>query len=419
VDAVILSRALDDLLKHHDVLRSRFRRVAGEWSEHVPETAPSVPVVISTDDQTEAIAAAQHLIDLESGRLMAAALINGSDGRPAQLLLVIHHLVVDGVSIRVLLEDLESAYRGRVEGVALILPPRTTSFRRWAHSLLTFARTAQVQRQIDYWRSVPDEAAATIPTGLVMRNDNIPAPASLTLELPADLTERLVRDLPRTRGVSAQHLFLAAFLLTWQRLTGCLELQLDLEGHGREPIDDVSDVSRTVGWFTTIYPVRFALSADPGIILDGVRRRLDEVPDHGIGYGLLRYLSNDSCLADLPQSAIAFNYLGRFERSSADDRVFGIPLEAPKILHSDHVVGRYALELIVTVVADRLLLEVRYRRDKFDETTIRSLLYGNAAALRELVDVLSGAIRATGDFPLAKLTPGQLDLVRQQVGDGR
>jgi non-ribosomal peptide synthase protein (TIGR01720 family) len=418
VDAAVLSRALGDLLVHHDVLRSRFRRADGRWVQHVPETAPDVPVLVVAGDTAQAIAAAQRCIDLESGPMAAAALISAAPQRPARLLLAVHHLVVDGVSVRILLADLETAYRARRNGTQPVLPPRTTSFRRWAQALRQFAGTPQIRRQAGYWQSVPHAEAVVVPADRPIAVDTMASAKVLTTSLTPELTRRLVRDLPRTRGVPAQQVLLAAFLLAWHRRTGRPELQLDLEGHGREAIDDVSDVSRTVGWFTSIYPVRFALSGDPSTVLDRVRRKLDEVPNRGIGYGLLRYLGGDPDLAELPQSAVSFNYLGRFEPAGRSDAVFGMPVEVPTVLQSDRAVRRYALEIIATVAGERLLLEWRYNAAAFDEATIRSFLHGQAAAVGELLDAAGGTGDGTGHFPLATLPQSQLDLVRRQMQDG-
>ncbi|MFG1889109.1 condensation domain-containing protein [Micromonospora sp. NPDC049051] len=421
VDTDILRHALRDVLDHHDALRSRFACQDGRWTQKVPAEAPTAEVIVVDNGSLEdAIAHAQRCIDLTDGRLVAAALIRGCDG-PPRLLLAVHHLVVDGVSLRILIEDLQTAYCARAAGDVPKLPPKTASMRSWATSLHRYAASPYITDQLNYWRSVPAAEAAALPTDHAGATDTMATCASITASLDAECTNRLVQQVPRISGVQAQHVLLASLLIAWAGRTGRRELQIDLEGHGREPIDDTSDVSRTVGWFTSIYPVRLELHGPAVAVLDRVRRHLDTIPDRGIGYGLLRYLTpaGDGGLAALPQSQMSFNYLGRFDQPVGANSVFGVPVEVPTVLQSDRATRRYALEIVATVSVDRLMVEWRYNRLAFEEATIRGLVDAQLAAVTELVTELSQPTPNPSEFPLSRLAPQQLSAVRRQLrGDG-
>ncbi|WP_232534334.1 condensation domain-containing protein [Plantactinospora sp. KBS50] len=311
------------------------------------------------------------------------------------------------------------------DGRPVRLPARTTSFRRWSQALRRHALSRPVCDQLPYWQAVPNGDATAVP-GRSGGANLVAQRATVTAVLDAADTARLTYDVPRAAGVSVHQLLLTALLVAWHGEFGCTALQVDVEGHGREPIDAGPDVSRTVGWFTSVYPVTFDIVAggDPLAVLAVVRSRLDAVPDRGLGYGLLRYCADPEIgerLSALPQSQLSFNYLGRFEGPSDEGAVFGVPLEIPTVLQRPEAPRRYQLEVAATVAAGQLTLEWVYGTESLDQATVRSVLDRQVAAVRTLAERLLADPRAAGrsgtPFPLASLSHDQLAAIsRRTVG---
>ncbi|MFD8160369.1 condensation domain-containing protein [Streptomyces malaysiensis] len=442
LDPELLHRALCAVAAHHDVLRSAFRQDAAGggdgWRHEVRSAAPDPPLTVVRLPEEDgaarraredaAVESAQRSLDLADGPLVAAVLLQEDDGPagPGRLVLVAHHLVVDGISLRLLTDDLERAYRALEGGREPILPARTTSFRRWAQLLRRWADHPDVAGQLPYWRSVPDASAAALPftapdePGEGPRANTIGRSATVRRRLGQDVTEALLRDAP-ARGLSPLNLLLAALLRAWPRSPGATELQLDLEAHGREVVEGGANVSRTVGWFTSIFPVRLPLPSAAGgdpaeEVADEVATvggRLDAVPHRGLGYGLLRYLSGapGARLAELPQSRLSFNYLGRFERS-VDDAVFGAPAQVPSVLQSPDAPRRYLLELVVTAVERELVVELTHARDQLPDEAAEALTETYVRHIGELTRQATGGTGArTGG-----VAEDQLAAIKRRMG---
>ncbi|WP_344940885.1 amino acid adenylation domain-containing protein [Actinomadura miaoliensis] len=336
-----LTAAWQAVLDHHDMLRLRLDvddngAGAGEWrpvvrpvgdvraDDHVTRVdvagldADKLAAVI-----TEQALAARDRLDPRAG---AVARLVWFDAGTAQgrLLVMLHHLVVDGVSWRVLLPDLVTAWAGGA------LEPVGTSFRRWAQRLTAAASDPARAGELDTWLDIVDGPDQRIADRALDPRVDIAARArSLTLGLPADVTAPLLTDVPaafhgRVNDVLLTGLALAAVQHRRRRGGRGTSVLVDLEGHGREDVIPGVDVTRTVGWFTSIHPVRL----DPGTVEPGeiraggpalgtalkkVKEQLREIPDNGIGYGLLRHLDPAAAeeLAALPPAQLAFNYLGR------------------------------------------------------------------------------------------------------------
>ncbi|NDZ58157.1 amino acid adenylation domain-containing protein [Streptomyces anulatus] len=339
------TEVLDAVLRHHAVLRARIDLDTGTFVIPEPEAGPAPALdegPPGTGTSPEAMArevdelAAR--LDPSQGLMVRARSYPGNAGEPGRLLLVVHHLAVDGVSWRILLDDLAQAWNDVSRGCVPDLPPATTSFRSWAHALgrQASARTAE----LPLWAGIlaaPDRLP--VPAG-----HRLPAPASglagpSALGTVAD-ARHLVRTLdgPHTRtlltgaaerhGARVQDLMLTALaraVREWSGRDG-VDFAAHVEGHGREQqIEDGADLSRTVGWFTSLYPVRLTATATerPGDTLARTRDHLARLPDSGIGYGLLRYAAQPPAgppreVTDGPGAPlVAFNYLGRFGTAPA------------------------------------------------------------------------------------------------------
>jgi non-ribosomal peptide synthase protein (TIGR01720 family) len=261
--------------------------------------------------------------------------------RPGLLLLTIHHLCVDGVSWRILVPDLAAAWEAIARGLEPALGPRGTSLRGWSQRLVAEAGNPARLSELAFWTDMLNKPSLVLVDEPhdVDRDTIIPA-RQLTLTLPTAVTEALLTSVPAAFHAGINDVLLTGLVVAivqWRQRqrgsTGHAAVLLDIEGHGREEIFPEVDLSRTVGWFTSLYPVRLdpggaidlaeAMTGGPalGRVLKLIKEQLRAVPDNGLGYGLLRYLNPQTSarLRALPQPQIGFNYLGRFPAAAETD----------------------------------------------------------------------------------------------------
>jgi non-ribosomal peptide synthase protein (TIGR01720 family) len=332
-------------------------------------------------------------------------------------------MVVDGVSWRILLEDLQSAYRQHQQGQPSQLPPRTTAFQQWAARLATYAQSASVQAELTYWLAPARRRVGRLPLDDPFGANTVADAAVVTLALSADETHALLRDLPQVYRTQINDALLAALALVARDWMGAPALLLDLEGHGREDIFADVDLTRTVGWFTTRYPVLLELpaGADAGSALKAVKEQLRAVPQHGLGYGLLRYLSPNAAqraqLAALPQAELSFNYLGQIDQGVELAGLFAPAPEDSGPARSPRHSREYLLEINAFSAAGQLQVSWIYSR-RHSGATIARWADAYMAALRQLIAHSrapdSDSVTAS-DFPLAQLSQDELDELLGQV----
>ncbi|WHX16504.1 non-ribosomal peptide synthase/polyketide synthase [Streptomyces malaysiensis subsp. malaysiensis] len=287
--------------------------------------------------------AARERLDLDAGRLVQVVWFDRGADTPGLLLLLVHHLVVDGVSWRILVPDLAEAYRAVSAGREAELQPVGTSLRRWARRLTEAAARPARAAEAAWWQQVLRPGDPLLGRrALDPARDTYGSAAHLTVTLPVAVTEKLLTRVPSVFTAEVNDVLLTAFALAWARWRGRgaggaggrpAGVLLDLEGHGREEdLVGAVDLSRTVGWFTSLYPVRidpgaadltdaFAGGPAAGEAVKRIKEQLRAVPDKGIGYGLVRHLNAGTArgFTGLPEPQVAFNYLGRFTVADAEE----------------------------------------------------------------------------------------------------
>ncbi|MEU8877096.1 amino acid adenylation domain-containing protein [Streptomyces javensis] len=348
-----LRSALQTVLDHHDALRMRLRRTGGVvWSLEVPERgAVRVADCLRRVDLTgldeerararmaEETKGAWDRLDPEAGLMLQAVWFDAGPDVSGRLLLTVHHLAVDGVSWRILLPDLTAAWSAQTDGGASGLDAVGTSFREWAQRLSDAAQRPERIEELKFWLDTlaePDAALADRP--LDPRRDITATAKRLLLTLPAEETSALLTTVPAAFHARINDVLLSAFaaaVAQWRAQRGhqAGHVLVNLEGHGREELDEGVDLSRTVGWFTSLFPVRLdpgphdwaeyrAGGPATGRVLKRVKEQLRALPDNGIGFGLLRYLNPQTApvLSRLPEPQISFNYLGRFPGAVATEK---------------------------------------------------------------------------------------------------
>ncbi len=425
-----LTNAVRQLLAHHDALRLHFVRTPIGWQQQASQTAqPAISYLdlsaLPQPTKTPAVelvaTAAQTSLDLANGPLLRVFYIELGADQPARLLLIGHHMVVDGVSWRILLEDLQAAYRQHQQGQPSQLPPKTTAFQRWAQHLATYAQSDSLRAELAYWLAPARRRVGRLPLDDAFGSNTVADAAVVTLALNADETHALLRDLPQVYRTQINDALLAALALVARDWMGTPALLLDLEGHGREDLFADVDLTRTIGWFTTIYPVLLELSAgaDAGTALRAVKEQLRAVPQHGIGYGLLRYLSHDAAqLAALPQAELSFNYLGQLDQGLELAGLFAPAPEDSGPARSPRQRREYLIEINAFSAGGQLQVSWTYSARRHSRATIARWADAYMAALRELIahgHAPDGGDVTPSDFPLAQLSQDELDELLGQV----
>ncbi len=430
LDSAALRGAVDALQRHHDALRLRFAREAdGGWRQWTAPAGDPAPVErvdlagVDAGGRADALAAAadraQASLDLAAGPVFRVVLFDlGAEG--SRLLFCVHHLAVDGVSWRVLLEDLATAYRLRRCGEPVRLPPKTTSFRAWAERLAEHAASPAALAEAGYWRGVASGPAPALPRDLHGENPE-GGGRIVTVELTAEETRALLVEVPPVYRTQANDVLLAALARALGGWTGADEVRVDVEGHGREPLFADVDLSRTTGWFTSIFPVRLDArpALDAGELLVAAKERLRAVPRRGIGYGILRYLAGAAGVAVDPD--VSFNYQGQLDASFGADALFRPAAEAPGATRHPGARRRYLLDVVAAVVDGRLRVRWHYGAAVHRPATVEALAERYAAALRAIVAHcrLPGAGgRTPSDFPLAGLDAAALGGLAAATGAG-
>nr|WP_275410164.1 non-ribosomal peptide synthetase [Streptomyces sp. SID14478] len=349
IDAEGLAATWDAVLDRHDLLRARLVR-GDELSLVVrPQGAVRAADIIRRVDcdgrwdEPASVRAAQAELDDAVGRLdpeagtMADCVWFAAPSGAGRLLVVLHHLVVDGVTWRILMSDLAEAWQQVGSGRTPALPAVGTSARRWASALADEALSEQREGELAYWRDLLEGPNSPLGTRAFDPAVDVWSTVdTVRVELPADVTDAVLTRLPAAYRSTGTDVMLAALALAVNRWRGADRSTLvRLEGHGRE--EDVvpgADLSRTVGWFTTMYPARVDVQGvDPDDVLAGgpaaaraiklVKEQLRAVPDKGIGYGLLRHLNPETApqLAEYAAPQIGFNYLGRISDTDVPEHL--------------------------------------------------------------------------------------------------
>lgn len=422
LDLALLEQALRHLLLHHDALCLRFEPISG-WQQvqSSPDVFPPLTrwdfSALSEAEQTSAIeATATELkasLNLSTGPLVRAGFFDLGVRQPSCLLLVIHRLVVDRVSWRILLEDLQTAYQQLVRGEAVQLPA-TASFQQWSRTLREYLRSNTLQQEKDYWLAESWKQSISLPVDWPGGENTMASVDRISSTLSFQETQALLEDVPKAYNTQTSDVLLTALLQAFTQWTGERTLLVDLAGHGRD--FNGLDLSRTVGWFTTVFPVLLNLkqAPNPGDALKGVKEQLRSIPNQGIGYGVLRYLSNDQDITQklsvFPQAEVMFNYLSQAEPMLAESSLFGLAQESSRLARS--LRGRHLLEINGWVSKGQLQLNWSYSQAVHHRSTIETLAESFVEELQTLIthcqSVEAGGFTPS-DFSEAQLSQQELD----------
>lgn len=398
----MLKQALDHLVIHHDALRMVFQKQNGEWRQFNQGTATNayeldIHTLAGMEGEKEEMARLcdklQESFKLESGPLVKVGLFKLSDGD--QILIAIHHLVIDGISWRIILEDLSTLYEQLSHHTAPQLPLKSDSFQFWAQQLLQFSNSEVMKAQLQYWRNINNIRSDKLPLDFIKGNNLVKGLSSVAFTLDHNHTSLLQTGVNKVYGTEISDILIAALAVSLKDTFSISSILLQLEGHGREDIGLPANIERTVGWFTSVYPflLDFTDAMDLTDFLVRTKDSLRLVPDKGIGYGLLRYLRENG-LAALGERAvpqITFNYLGDFGSgvsSSSGKELFTYSDDYQgKDLSDQHEIDT-SLTITAILASGLLHIRVSYGKEQFLEKTIKGLASNYEKSLLEILSVL-------------------------------
>ena len=428
-----ISAAFTAVVEHHDALRMVFRRENDgirQYNRGLGEgelfTLTVKEIDSAVDGHQAAIAEGEKLqrsMDLRTGPLVKLALIQQQGA--SYLAIVIHHLVVDGVSWKIIFDDFATAYSQAAKGEPLQLPPKTDAYRTWAARLREYARSRKLLRELPYWQAVENQKVGSLPvdypqSGPGTNRDATTAEGWLTREC----TARLLTSCHKAYHTDTEDVLLAGLGLALRQWAGLTSVAVTLEGHGREDLVNDIDISRTVGWFTSTYPVVVAVghSTDPGYILKTIKETIRRIPNKGAGYDIIRHLTPDTDKENLIyrlKPEIEFNYLGQMDGGDEESTLFSVAAVGVGQDSSPDTALDFRLMISAMVLAGQLKIGVTYNRREYDETTMAQFLKVYLGQLQALVEhcVARKEPEATpSDLGDATLTLSELAELRNKYG---
>jgi non-ribosomal peptide synthase protein (TIGR01720 family) len=427
-DHNFLEQALQHLIEHHDVFRLRFIQKESVWQQVYVSSHDTIGLKwvdlsalpeIEQKLAIESVAAElEASLNLFEGQLVRFAFFDLAPQQTSYLLIIIHHLAVDSVSWRILLEDLQTAYQQISQGKAIDLPDNTTSYMQWAEWLQEYAQSSEMMREQEYWLQEIQKPFSRLPIDYSTGDNTVANADIVSVCLNKQETKALLEKIHKAYNTKTNDVLLTALVQAFAKWTGERKLRVDIRGNGREKILKDINLSRTVGSFTICFPVILDItkSSELGDSLIAIKEYLHSIPNSGIAYNLLDYLNSEqeiqSKLRALSQTEVSFNYLGQYDQMISDSSLFRLPQNSQGINYSTPTNRVYLLELNGIVVQEQLHLHCTYSQGIHRRETIESLVNNFIEALRSLIAhclSLETVVYTPSDFPKANLNKQKLD----------
>ncbi|WP_160716858.1 non-ribosomal peptide synthetase [Chitinophaga solisilvae] len=404
ISEAALQKTLDKILLHHDALRMVYRQTAGGWEQENKGAEQGYALEILSYDTHDFDAHCNRIqagINLASGPLFRAAIFRDAAGD--KLLLVVHHLVIDGVSWRILLEDISALYEQALAAQPLVLPMKTDAFSYWQEKQTVYAASEALQQEATYWSAIAAQPVPHLPLDYPGGSNLVKDISFRSFTLDQSMSTQLFTGCYSAYHTDTNDILLTALSLALTEVFGVDRVLINLEGHGREQIGADVDVTRTVGWFTSIYPVLFNMEYREDMIrqLIEVKEHLHRIPNKGIGYGILRYMTTQEVTLT-PE--VNFNYLGDFGHGVAagdGGALFRFSGEPHGRTISENWERTALLDISGIVAEGRLRLTAGYNTAQYNAATIDLLM----AAYEKHLGLL---IRQLSEVTTVHLTPADL-----------
>ena len=428
-----LKEAVKELMKQHDGLRQRFRRdEEGEWKGEIVGMEGWEGVVWveemrgegREEKRKEKVEEAQRSLNLEEGPLVRVVYFDHGEEEKGRLLVVIHHLVVDGVSWRILLEDLQMIYQQLKDGQPVELQKKTTSYKKWADLLFDHIKNDDLQNDLIFWRECSLIPTGVIPVDYPDGENLVDTQFSLRTSIDQEETKTLIHESIGKLGIDVQDILIYCLVKVLSTWIGYPAIALDLESHGRENIYDKVDITRTVGWFTSVFPVKIQTSQKLNISeeVTSIKEQLRNTSARGLSYGILKDLGKDELLTQIPNVGISFNYLGRITTGDPKNTGSLFKLINEPVGESQSLKARryYLLDTIASIVDDKLLLDWRFSLNIHRKETISRLFDQFIQNIHEMAKFLRSenfSNYSPSDFRNISLSQNDINEILKEITD--
>ncbi|WP_288993413.1 non-ribosomal peptide synthetase [uncultured Paenibacillus sp.] len=426
-DEEMVRQVLQKLAEHHDALRMVFRKTEQGFSARNRAIQEDEMFTLDVFDFKDAENPTQTVeakatdiqagIDLENGPLMKAGLFQCADGD--HLLLGVHHAVVDGVSWRILMEDFALGYEQTGKSEEIRFPAKTDAYRTWSEQLAAYAQSPEMEKERAYWQAVDQMEVPAVPKDMEADVTTQQDSESLFVRLAPEETELLLKRVHRAFNTEMNDILVTALGIALRKWTGHERVRINLEGHGRESIGTDIDITRTVGWFTTKFPVVLEPETDRDLTyqIKQVKENLRRIPNKGLGYGICRYLSkSEEGLVWGAEPEINFNYLGQFD-DDVNQGEIGISSYSSGSPASDRQARSFVLDINGMVLDGALSLDLSYSRKQYRKETMEAFAQRLEQSLRELITHCAGKENTEmtpSDVQFKGLTITELEQIAQR-----
>ncbi|MGX5439997.1 non-ribosomal peptide synthase/polyketide synthase [Bacillus thuringiensis] len=423
-----IERVFNKILEQHDALRMIYKENDGDiiqYNRVYKEKLFDLYVydVKGLDNKEEKIyefaTNIQKKSSIKDGKLVNLCLFKSDEGD--HLLIAIHHLVVDGVSWRIIFEDFETLYSQDLKGEKLDVGYKSDSFKQFSSKLREYASSKKLLKEREYWQDVAKNEVKFIPRKKELIRDTFGNSKTVSISLDKEKTISLLRKSNRAYNTEINDILLTSLLLGTRELTGENCIKINMEGHGREDILEDVDISRTVGWFTTMYPVLIDLGEETEIAanIKMVKEILRKIPNKGIGFGILKYLSKENYLLNEQKAPISFNYLGEMDNDVNRNEFSG-----SRFSYGETIGGKISrnnsIEINSIIINNELFINTTFNELEYDELTIKKL---NEMFKESLEIIIEHCLSKTDvektpyDYGDTKLTLSELEDIKEKYKD--
>lgn len=409
MDINMIRRSIKEIVCHHDSLRINYDKVAKKLfynNASINEENIVECINLSEFNCDEQISKMNEIkyrlknsFDLENSTLFKLVVFNLSEGKQS-LLFMAHHLIVDGISWRIIVEDFLTIMNQLSSNEEVNLPMKTHSFKAWANALQDYSKK-ELGEEKAYWQSIADQDFE-YPKDFDEGKDTVETANILNIELDEVTLKDLTKKVNEIYNLELNETLAIALVITLNDLSNSNEIVIELERHGREAINDYIDISRTVGWFTSMYPAYFTVNQeDMNNTIKSLKEQLRNIPNKGFNYSIMKFLNNE--LNNKGNKHIRLNYLGEFdtildwERYNVSDIKFGLDSNECNLLTS-------LIDIDAMVVNKKLSINFTYSRNRFEDTTIQKFIDRYIYSLRLILDQCDNK-------DLKEFTPSDFDAV--------
>lgn len=401
VDIHTLQQAVSATFAHHDAFRLRFSNAGDVWSQHYStvngehlffyEDLTSLSSETQKAKREEIATRYQGRLNIQSGPIACVVYFNCGGKGKDYILLIVHHFIIDGVSIRLVVEDLNQAYQQLKAGQPVRLPKKTTSFKFWTNCLQQLSQRHEAKEEIPYWKNLPwnkvEQLPADFPNGLLKESTS----CNLELYMSEAETKDLIK-VPGLYNVKMIDVLATATALSLNRSFSLDCVSLNLSHNGRDSLTEGMDLTRSVGWFQVIFPIILSdITARPSQLLKRVSDEIQAVPNNGLGYNMLRFCHPDRqarYLNDFPEPQVYLNYLGNFNSDANDQGMCRLTGESFGKSHADEnkiVYEDLVLRILPVVVNNRFKVTFNYSSSSYRTETMDRLAGEFMKSLRDFI----------------------------------